>query len=98
MPLLENSAEVFLSRFCYQSRIATLVALWASDVALAYACMQASASKHDLHSWAAAGPDRNRANVAARTFIALHLGVITCPRHQLTVKTARLQGKWDTAG
>jgi hypothetical protein len=34
VPLLDNSAEAFLSRFCFQSRIACLVALWASDVAL----------------------------------------------------------------
>ena len=50
MPLLENSAEAFLSRFCCQSRIATFVALWAVDVALTYVCMQASVSEHDLHS------------------------------------------------
>ena len=43
VPLLDNSAEAFLSRFCFQSRIACLVALWASDVALRYAFMQASA-------------------------------------------------------
>src|SRR5690349_15374475 len=41
MPLLENSAEAFLSRFCCQSRIATFVALWAVDTALPYVCMQA---------------------------------------------------------
>src|SRR6266446_2836930 len=34
VPLLENSAEAFLSRFCFQSRIASLVAFWASDAAL----------------------------------------------------------------
>ena len=39
VPLLDNSAEAFLSRFCFQSRIACLVALWASDVALRYAFM-----------------------------------------------------------
>ncbi len=33
VPLLENSAEAFLSRFCFQSRIASLVAFWASDAA-----------------------------------------------------------------
>jgi hypothetical protein len=49
-PLLANSAEVFLSKFCCQSRIATLVARWASAAALRYVCMQVSASEHDLHS------------------------------------------------
>ena len=34
MPLLKNSPEAFLSRFCCQSRIAVLVAFWASDVDL----------------------------------------------------------------
>jgi hypothetical protein len=50
VPLLDNSAEAFLSRFCFQSRIACLVALWASDVALRYAFMQASAIEQVLHS------------------------------------------------
>jgi hypothetical protein len=50
VPLLDNSAEAFLSRFCFQSRIACLVALWASDVALSYAFMQASAIEHVGHS------------------------------------------------
>ena len=50
VPLLANSAEAFLSRFCFQSRIACLVALWASDVALRYAFMQASAIEQVLHS------------------------------------------------
>src|SRR6266851_4428373 len=54
VPLLDNSAEAFLSRFCFQSRIACLVALWASDVALRYAFVQASAIEQVLHSWAAA--------------------------------------------
>jgi hypothetical protein len=48
-PLLDNSAEAFLSRFCFQSRIACLVALWASDVALRYAFMQASAIEQVWH-------------------------------------------------
>ena len=34
VPLLENSVEAFLSRFCFQSRIASFVALWASNAAL----------------------------------------------------------------
>jgi hypothetical protein len=34
VPLLDNSAEAFLSRFCFQSRIACLVAFWACDAAL----------------------------------------------------------------
>jgi hypothetical protein len=50
VPLLENSAETFLSRFCCQSRVATLVAFWAPAVALTYAVMQASAVEHILHS------------------------------------------------
>src|SRR5450631_3066900 len=50
VPLLDNSADAFLSRFCFQSRIACLVALWASDVALRYAFMQASAIEQVLHS------------------------------------------------
>jgi hypothetical protein len=48
VPLLENSAEAFLSRLCCQSRIASLVAFWASDVALRYACMHASAIRAHL--------------------------------------------------
>src|ERR1700733_2408803 len=48
VPLLDNSAEAFLSRFCFQSRIACLVALWASDVALRYAFMQAPAIEQVL--------------------------------------------------
>src|SRR5258708_38476809 len=54
VPLLENSAEAFLSRFCFQSRIASLVAFWASDAALRYVFMQASAIEHVWHSWSAA--------------------------------------------
>ena len=50
VPLLENSVEAFLSRFCFQSLIASLVALWASDAALRYAFMQASAIEYDWHS------------------------------------------------
>ena len=50
VPLLENSAEAFLSRFCFQSRIASLVAFWASDAALRYVFMQASAIEHVWHS------------------------------------------------
>src|ERR1700730_15777289 len=50
VPLLDNSAEAFLSRFCFQSRIACLVALWASDAALRYVVMQASAIEHVWHS------------------------------------------------
>jgi hypothetical protein len=50
VPLLDNSAEAFLSRFCFQSRIACLVMLWASDVALRYAFMQASAVEQVWHS------------------------------------------------
>jgi hypothetical protein len=50
VPLLDNSAEAFRSRFCFQSRIACLVAVWASDVALRYVFMQASAIEHVLHS------------------------------------------------
>src|SRR3984957_1268279 len=50
VPLLANSAEAFLSRFCFQSRIACLVALWVSAVALRYAFMQASAIAQVLHS------------------------------------------------
>ena len=46
VPLLDNSAEAFLSRFCFQSRIACLVAFWVSDVALRYAFMQASDIEH----------------------------------------------------
>jgi hypothetical protein len=49
-PLLDNSAEAFLSRFCFQSRIACLVALWASDVALRYAFTQVSVIEQVLHS------------------------------------------------
>src|ERR1700716_4220225 len=68
-PLLDNSAEAFLSRFCFQSRIACLVALWASEVALRYAFMQASAIEQVLHSWAAAAFETSKIRVAARTFI-----------------------------
>ena len=50
VPLLDNSAEAFLSRFSFQSRIACLVALWASAAALWYAVMQASAFEQALHS------------------------------------------------
>ena len=50
VPLLDNSAEAFLSRFCFQSRIACLVAVWASDAALRYVFMQESAIEHVLHS------------------------------------------------
>jgi hypothetical protein len=50
VPLLDNSAEAFLSRFSFQSRIACLVAVWASDAALRYVFMQASAIEHVLHS------------------------------------------------
>ena len=50
VPLLENSAEAFLSKFCFQSRIASLVAFWASDAALRYVFMQASAIEHVWHS------------------------------------------------
>jgi hypothetical protein len=32
VPLLDNSAEAFLSRFCFQSRIARLVALAARRI------------------------------------------------------------------
>ena len=67
VPLLENYVEAFLSRFCFQSRIASLVALWASDAALRYAFMQASAIEHVWHSWAAAALETS---VAARTLIA----------------------------
>src|SRR5262249_33833200 len=70
MPLLDNSADAFLSRFCLQSRMACLVALWASDVALRYSFMQASAIEHVWHSWAAAGLERSRASIAVRTLIA----------------------------
>ena len=50
VPLLDNSADAFLSRFCFQSRIACLVAVWASDAVLRYAFMQASPIEHVLHS------------------------------------------------
>jgi hypothetical protein len=50
VPLLKNSPEAFLSRFCCQSRIAVLVAFWASDVDLTYVAMQASADEHIGHS------------------------------------------------
>jgi hypothetical protein len=50
VPLLKNSAEAFLSRFCCQSRIAIFVAFWASDVDLTYVAMQASADEHIGHS------------------------------------------------
>jgi hypothetical protein len=50
VPLLESSAEAFLSRFSFQSRIACFVALWASAAALWYAVMQASAFEQVLHS------------------------------------------------
>src|ERR1700730_14360062 len=46
VPLLDNSAEAFLSKFCFQSRIACLVAVCSSDVGLRYAFMQASAVEH----------------------------------------------------
>src|SRR4030088_2377640 len=69
VPLLDNSAEAFLSRFCFQSRIACLVALWASDVALRYAFMQASAIEQVLHSWAATAFETSKIRVAATTFI-----------------------------
>jgi len=69
VPLLDNSADAFLSRFCFQSRIACLVALWASDVALRYAFMQASAIEQVLHSWAAAAFETSKIRVAATTFI-----------------------------
>ena len=49
-PLLNNSPEAFLSKFSLQSRIAYLVAFWASDVAVRYAFMQASADEHVWHS------------------------------------------------
>jgi hypothetical protein len=49
-PLLDNSAEAFLSRFCLQSRIACLVAIWACDVVLRYVLMQASAIEQVWHS------------------------------------------------
>jgi hypothetical protein len=50
VPLLDNSVEAFLSRFCFQSRIASLVAFWASDAALRYVFIQASAIEHVWHS------------------------------------------------
>src|SRR5712675_2848714 len=50
VPLLDNSADAFLSRFCFQSRIACLVVVWASDAALRYVFVQASAIEHVLHS------------------------------------------------
>ena len=50
VPLLNNSPEALLSRFCFQSRIACLVAVWASDPALRYVFVQASAIEHVLHS------------------------------------------------
>src|ERR1700680_322427 len=65
VPLLDNSAEAFLSRFCFQSRIACLVAFWASDVALRYAFMQASAIEQVLHSSAAAAFETSKIIVAA---------------------------------
>ncbi len=71
MPLLDNSAEAFLSRFCFQSRMACLVAFWASDVVLTYSFMWASAIEHVWHSRAAAGPERSRASVAVETLMAL---------------------------
>src|SRR5260370_37224365 len=70
VPLLDNSAEAFLSRFCFQSRIACLVVLWASDVALRYAFMQASAIEHVWHSLAGAALQTSKIRVAARTLIA----------------------------
>ncbi|AJA63548.1 hypothetical protein RN69_26880 [Bradyrhizobium japonicum] len=66
MLLLDNSAETFLSRFCFQSRMAYLVAFWASGVALTYSFMQASAIEDVWHSWAAAGPERSKTSVAVR--------------------------------
>jgi hypothetical protein len=50
VPLFENSAEAFLSRFSFQSRTACLVTLCASAAALWYAVMQASAFEQVLHS------------------------------------------------
>ena len=50
VPLLDNSAEAFLSRFSFQSRIASLVALCASAAALWYTVMHASAFEQVLHS------------------------------------------------
>ncbi|MCP1788673.1 hypothetical protein ABIF64_005662 [Bradyrhizobium japonicum] len=64
MLLLDNSAEAFLSRFRFQSRMACLVAFWASDDVLTYSFMQASAIEHIWHSWAAAGPERSKTGVA----------------------------------
>jgi hypothetical protein len=77
VPLLENSAEAFLSRFCFQSRIACLAAVWASDAALRYVFMQASAVEHVLHSWAAAALETSKASVAVRTFIVFPLPIRT---------------------
>ena len=71
MPLLDNSAEAFLSRFCFQSRMACLVAFWASDVVLTYSIMQASAIEHVWHSWAAAGLERSRASIAVGTLMLI---------------------------
>jgi len=70
VPLSDNSAEAVLSRFCFQSRIACLVAVWACAAALRYVFMQASAIEHVLHSWAAAALETSKASVAARTLIA----------------------------
>src|SRR5215471_5579936 len=49
-PLLDSSAEALLSRFCLQSRIACLVAIWACDVVLTYVLMQASVIEQVWHS------------------------------------------------
>src|SRR4029077_17660908 len=69
--LLANSAEALRSRFCFQSRIACLVAFCASDAALAYVAMQASAVEHVRHSCAVAALETSRVSVVARTtFIA----------------------------
>src|SRR5215470_1448014 len=70
VPLLDNSAEALRSRFCFQSRIACLVAVWASDAALTYVFMQASAIEHVVHSCEAAALETSKMSVAGRTFIA----------------------------
>src|ERR1700730_5266321 len=69
VPLSDNSAEAVLSRFCFQSQIACLVAVWACAAALRYVFMQASAIEHVLHSWAAAALETSKPSVAARTLI-----------------------------
>jgi hypothetical protein len=48
VPPLENSAEAFLSRFCFQSRIACLVALWAFCHALCGPIVSPSFSRNHL--------------------------------------------------